>query len=128
MMNQEKHAETQVTLKKILPLLSVVLEQARTIRDWNWYDLLGGNMMISWDKRKQIRHLTQHLAQLQPLMGQLSQQSSQLTDTLVKSEYQRIWQPWIGQQMTDFKVNQEIADLVHHLENLEQALHIQLTE
>ncbi|HEL1339364.1 TPA: hypothetical protein TVS29_000208 [Streptococcus equi subsp. zooepidemicus] len=119
-----KKQETIRDLKTLAFKLESVIEALKELKRWGFFDLFDNGILTSWVKRQKISAINESLGDVRNLVcryqKELKVSEVRLPSSLSHTRQDKIFDIWLDNSVTDFRVLKETKLLLESAEELYQ--------
>ncbi|HEL0571931.1 TPA: hypothetical protein TUT07_000655 [Streptococcus equi subsp. zooepidemicus] len=121
-----KKQETIRDLKTLAFKLESVIEALKELKRWGFFDLFDNGILTSWVKRQKISAINESLGDVRNLVcryqKELKVSELRLPSSLSHTRQDKIFDIWLDNSVTDFRVLKETKQVLESAELLYEAV------
>ncbi|ACG62922.1 hypothetical protein Sez_1589 [Streptococcus equi subsp. zooepidemicus MGCS10565] len=121
-----KKQETIRDLKTLAFKLESVIEVLKELKRWGFFDLFDNGILTSWVKRQKISAINESLGDVRNLVcryqKELKVSELRLPSSLSHTRQDKIFDIWLDNSVTDFRVLKETKQVLESAELLYEAV------
>ncbi|EQB23204.1 hypothetical protein KUG02_05225 [Streptococcus equi subsp. zooepidemicus] len=121
-----KKQETIRDLKTLAFKLESVIEALKELKRWGFFDLFDNGILTSWVKRQKISAINESLEDVRNLVcryqKELKVSELRLPSSLSHTRQDKIFDIWLDNSVTDFRVLKETKQVLESAELLYEAV------
>ncbi|HEL0564190.1 hypothetical protein KUF89_04945 [Streptococcus equi subsp. zooepidemicus] len=121
-----KKQETIRDLKTLAFKLESVIEALKELKRWGFFDLFDNGILTSWVKRQKISAINESLEDVRNLacryQKELKVSELRLPSSLSHTRQDKIFDIWLDNSVTDFRVLKETKQVLESAELLYEAV------
>ncbi|HEL0096261.1 hypothetical protein [Streptococcus equi] len=126
MTRELKKQETIRDLKTLAFKLESVIEVLKELKRWGFFDLFDNGILTSWVKRQKISAINESLGDVRNLVcryqKELKVSELRLPSSLSHTRQDKIFDIWLDNSVTDFRVLKETKQVLESAELLYEAV------
>ncbi|HEL0522651.1 TPA: hypothetical protein TUW55_000735 [Streptococcus equi subsp. zooepidemicus] len=126
MTRELKKQETIRDLKTLAFKLESVIEALKELKRWGFFDLFDNGILTSWVKRQKISAINESLGDVRNLVcryqKKLKVSELRLPSSLSHTRQDKIFDIWLDNSVTDFRVLKETKQVLESAELLYEAV------
>lgn len=127
-----KKQETIRDLKTLAFKLESVIEALKELKRWGFFDLFDNGILTSWVKRQKISAINESLGDVRNLVcryqKELKVSELRLPSSLSHTRQDKIFDIWLDNSVTDFRVLKETKQVLESAELLYEAVQQALSQ
>lgn len=124
--SEENAQEAQTILIICQEEIKSVLKALNDIKSLSWMDILGGNFLLSWMKRREITRVNEQIEDLKPLLISASKElrdiDLSLGGSISNTTADFFWDIGCDNILTDVRVHEEIKQNIEILTSLSEEI------
>ncbi|HEL0620013.1 hypothetical protein [Streptococcus equi] len=132
MTRELKKQETIRDLKTLAFKLESVIEALKELKRWGFFDLFDNGILTSWVKRQKISAINESLGDVRNLVcryqKELKVSELRLPSSLSQTRQDKIFDIWLDNSVTDFRVLKETKQVLESAELLYEAVQQALSQ
>ncbi|HEL0617682.1 TPA: hypothetical protein TVE77_000247 [Streptococcus equi subsp. zooepidemicus] len=132
MTRELKKQETIRDLKTLAFKLESVIEALKELKRWGFFDLFDNGILTSWVKRQKISAINESLGDVRNLVcryqKELKVSEVRLPSSLSHTRQDKIFDIWLDNSVTDFRVLKETKQVLESAELLYEAVQQALSQ
>lgn len=123
--------EKRELLLEVLATVQAAQKVAKNLNTWSWLDFFSDSWLFGMIKRNKVTQLNQSLLAVRQALRQLQSAYPEVVLGNVQGMSERtsdwVWDVWLDNPFTDFRVHREIKAIRKQLDTLESTIRQQLS-